>query len=421
VERFAVLPLLAAACLPAACAGDEGAGEQDTVVRVGTSHGLGELTPGPSRAGGAAYYVHELVYEPVSAYAEVGSIDGKTVTLVAKDTSRAEVLAENLIYHGLEDVRLLGALEVALSFRSAAIAEAAAKSFANGQHVVATGPFRIVSTDREIRLQAIRGDLAIDAIKIRSLDTTELWRRLHGRDIDVIPLLDEIHREQFEGMHSVRILDMPHSGFPSLIFNARTPRVADRAVRGRLARAIDRGAIARVACGRADCEAAFWLEDELPELVLHDEEVMLPATLELVVLETDSAAVLAAGVLRHQLRQEGVRLNIVTATIDDLLSPQLADYDLLLLPLPPSPARAAVYLEQFQVLPAGAEHFERARRIGGDEAWQRAFGAELPALPLYEMRAFAAIDGRFCGGSTPERASSWAWLAELHPCEVASR
>jgi hypothetical protein len=50
---------------------------------------------------------------------------------------------------------------------------------------------------------------------------------------------------------------------------------------------------------------------------------------------------------------------------------------------------------------------------------QRILEADVPSLPLYELRMFAAVDTRFCGGE-PRSATSWAWLADLRPCSEES-
>jgi hypothetical protein len=40
---------------------------------------------------------------------------------------------------------------------------------------------------------------------------------------------------------------------------------------------------------------------------------------------------------------------------------------------------------------------------------------DVPAIPLFEARVFAAVDARFCGG-IPASATSWFWLSDLYPC-----
>ena len=419
MERWAVSLLVAAAFWAAACAENDAEPEPEVLLRVGTSHGIGSFLPGASRTGGAAFYLDELLHEPVLRYAEVERARGKQVTLEARDPESADVLVEALAHHGLEHIERSKDGEVVASFRSTALAEEAALRFRSGWPAVATGPYRLSREDDIARLEARRSGMPIDAIEIQSLPTTELWRRLHGRDIDVIPILDAVHREQFEGMYSVRTLDLPVAGFPSLVFNARHPKLAQRDVRVRLATMLDREAIARVACGSEECVGRLWsIADGLTEDVSHAE---LPDELELLVLESDSSLVLAAEVVRHQLRAAGVKVKIVTAPLEALLGPSVVDYDVMLVPLPTSARHVGRYLEDFGFVdPAVSTRFDIARREDDERAWERALAAEMPAFPLFEGRHFAAVDGRFCGGN-PDRASSWKWLAELHPCEVASR
>ncbi len=47
---------------------------------------------------------------------------------------------------------------------------------------------------------------------------------------------------------------------------------------------------------------------------------------------------------------------------------------------------------------------------------QEILDRELPATVLFESRAFAAIDARFCGDVTPSPIS-WRWMADLHLCD----
>ncbi len=410
---------MAAAFWAAACTENDVEPKAEVLLRVGTSHGMGSFLPGASRTGGAAFYLDELLHEPILDYAEVDRVDGERIILQPEDAESAEVLVEALAHHGLDEVEHAADGEVLVTFRSAELAARAAIRWRNNRPAVATGPYRLSRNDESARLEARRAGMSIDAIEIQSLPTTELWRRLHGRDIDVIPILDAVHRAQFEDMYSVRTLDLPVAGYPSLVFNTRHPGLAERAVRARLATMLDREAIARVACGSEECVGRLWsIADGLTEDVSHAE---LPDELNLLVLESDSSLVLAAEVVRHQLRAAGLTVKIVTASLEELLGPGVVDYDLLLVPLP-APAELAVrYLEDFGTVDPGlSERLDIARDEDDERAWERALAAEMPAFPLFEGRHFAAVDSRFCGGN-PDRASSWAWLAELHPCEVASR
>ncbi len=395
------------------------AAEDDTEVhlRVATSHGLGAFTPGRERSGGAALYVRDLAFVPVTDYADIDRVEGDEVFLRPHSARSEQVLAEKLTYYRLDETLTRSGGMVVARFESPEAAAAAARAFRNDQPAVAQGPFYAASKGpTELELRSRRSEAAIDVIEVKSLPGSELWRRLLGRDVDLIPVMDARHREQFEGMETIRVRDLPAAGYESLVFNTRRPYVSDARVRARLAGLLNTEAIARVACGTAACRASSWAKPAPPDPATGSEPA-LPSTLNLAVLDTDSTLVLAADLIRYQLQGEGIEVEIDELPLDSLLSPSLTYYDGWLVPLPATPSDAIKALSGYGVLPDDEEMVSATRGIDDSpDAAAQALAEQIPALPLYETRYFAAIDARFCGES-PERATSWEWLADLYLCE----
>lgn len=402
------LTLVLAACV------DEAENKEEKVeLRVGTAHGLGEFLPSPRTSAGVAFYASELVFEPLEPYARVEGIEGSRVALKAGDPQKRALLVERLEFEALQDVYAEGERLYA-EFSSHLQAKRAAEAFAEGQPVVDSGPYRLDRAGESIGLEA-RGDRAlIDRIEIESFPTNELWRKLHGGRIDVIPMLNEIHREHFEGMESVRTLDLPAAGVFSLGFGAGEGWLGERENREYFANLLDRDAIAAVACGTADCRTDAWLEAS-PLDAPNARAAEIPDEIELQVFESESSMVRAGEAIRHQLRREGVEVDLSVTTDETLAREELAPA-LVLLPLGASPINAGRILAEFHFL----ENVEAEKEEDDEAFWRERIAEELPAIPLFEARYFAAIDASFCGGD-PTRASSWEWLAELHPCEGQTR
>lgn len=326
------------------------------------------------------------------------------------------LLREEFDYYGLESVTLEDQVVVA-TFGSPLVAESAARQLADDGPAVASGPFRLESVGERARLEARDDDVEVDAIEIRSLSTNQLWRQLHGGSIDVIPMLDELHRDRFLDMQSVRTLDLPISGYAAVVFLDESGWFSDPDNRSRFAGLIDREAVARVACGRADCA----VEDDV--WAFHERtrgrgstagELEWPGEVDLGVFEADSSMVLGANVLEHQLRAEGIQVEVTSTSSDEIRTGNHSE-GILLVPLASSPAGSGDILVRLGILDEG----DRAAGSSGAEEedyWRERFATEIPAVPLYEGRHFAAVDDRLCGGD-PDRASSWEWLADLRPCD----
>jgi hypothetical protein len=261
---------------------------------------------------------------------------------------------------------------------------------------------------------ASRDQTGIDRIKITAMPLHEAWRRLFARQLDVIPNMSWLYRPHFAGMHSVRTIDIAASSHMHLFFNTRLPAWADADLRRHVASIVEPAAVAATACGDPACAVRDW-KPAAPSA-----PVELPPALTIRVLSSESSAVTAAHALSYRLRlHHKVEISVEPVSIATLVgdSAEQADYALVLAPMGLlSSSDPALLLESLAAF-AGYESpaFIAAAERGDATEMQRILEEDVPSLPLYEMRTFAAVDARFCGGE-PTKATSWAWLADLHPC-----
>lgn len=261
-----------------------------------------------------------------------------------------------------------------------------------------------------------RGRTAIDRIHITAMPLHEAWRRLFAREIDVIPNMPWLYRPRFAGMRSVRTIDIPPSAHMHLFFNTRLPAWADHDLRRHVASLIEPVAVAAAACGDPACAVSAW-EPAAPTAT-----VELPAELTIRVLQSESSAVTAAHAISYRLRlHHQVEISVEPVSLAALADPaQRTEYALVLAPMAFLTSDPSLLVESLSVF-AGYQSpaFIAAAGRGDAAEMQRILEADAPSLPLYEMRTFAAVDARFCGG-TPRQATSWAWLADLGPCPQES-
>jgi hypothetical protein len=264
-----------------------------------------------------------------------------------------------------------------------------------------------------------RGNTAIDRIMITAMPLHEAWRRLFARQLDVIPNMSWLYRSHFAGMRSVRTIDIPASSHMHLFFNTRLPEWMDVDLRRHVASIVEPAAVAAAACGDPACAVSAW-KPAAPEA-----PVELPAALTIRVLSSESSAVTAAHALSYRLRRHHrVEISVEPVSIATLVgdSAERADYALVLAPMGLLTASdPALLLESLAAFAGYESHaFIAAAEHGDIDEMQRILEEDVPALPLYEMRTFAAVDARFCGGE-PSKATSWAWLADLRLCSEEER
>lgn len=353
----------------------------------------------------------ELVFEPTEAHVVFEAEAGNTITLERRpDSDRGlEELASALRGSGVEEVEV-NASEDALivHFETTEARRLARAPRALGFEL---GPYSVAEATSEAVVLSSRGPGAIDTIEVIAVPAAEQWRRLMARDVDVAPNVPSNYQLQFDGMESVRIIELPSDSSIALYVNPRSQQLGTVEARRALFGLIDSEAIAAEACGDQACVVASApLEFEGGEFEGSAEP------LELLVLASDTETITAARVIRHQLHRAGIAVEIEAAELSELVSQIMAgDYDLA---LAPSQSGGSIELIITQVGFWGwrDEALLDALTRSDLAAARARLASQAYSVDLFQQRAFAAVDASWCGGE-PKSAVSWEWLADLYPCE----
>jgi hypothetical protein len=391
-----------------------GAGEDPSdqvIFRVGATSGLSEFVHGENLSGSSAAAI-DLVRDRAREHVETIAREGSKLRLTRRASSpyTAEQLASSLRSERLVSARASGPDVIEAVFSDAATAARTQLSYLGFD----LGPFVVESQEPgRVRLRR-RGRSAIDMIDIVEVSASDEWRKLMARELDVMSSSPALFREQFAGMNSVRLLDIPATITATLYFNVRSPALENAAARRRIAAALNRAAIARVATG--DQGSAI-----RSAAIAADEATQLPARLSLLVLEGESATLLAASVIRHQLGQLNISVDIEAQPLEQVVARlDSGQHQLAILPLPKGQRRFGRFLSPSPEAPSMSgfsdPEYDGAVTSGDLARAQAILDREVPAIELYEVRTFAAIDSRFCGEVTPND-TSWRWMADLRPCE----
>ena len=385
--------------------------EHEVVLRVSAVAGLSELKPGLEVSGSSAAAL-DLVYDDVVRHVESMRADGSVVVLKRRRSSpySSQQLAAALRTDDLVSARALDADTIEARFSDEKTAGLVAQYDAAGFDL---GPYQVESQDDKHLRLVRRGEGGVDVIEAVPSTRADEWRKLLAHELDVVPLAASLYRQEFAGMASIRVLDIPPIDRAAMYFNVRSPQLADPRVRRRIAASIRREAIARVACGNASCAAPP---------VTAGEDVPVPGRLSLMCPEVDTHLRIAAKVLRYQLFQIGIDLEIdavpMAAYVDRL---RRGDYALALSPLTRAEHGFGFFLSPGhpKALPMtgfASPEYDAAVDRGDLATAQAILDRELPVTRLFDIRSFAAVDAAFCGDVTPS-SSSWLWLSQLHPCE----
>ena len=354
----------------------------------------------------------DLVFDQLDPHIESYRPQGATVILVRRASARhsAAELAALLRGKELLSARAVDEKTIEARFADDRTAALVAQYAGLGFDL---GPFQIEQQDENKISLVRRGDSRIDAIELIASSRSDEWRKLLAHELDVVPLAASVYRDEFAGMDSIRILDIPANDTAALYLNVRDPRLADVAVRRRIAGAIRRDAIARVACGSAGCA--------LPADV-GDSDAQTPPRLEVLVPDDFTTFQTAGKVLWHQLFTIGLELTITRAPVNDIVSRMIAGkYELALMPLTTVEHWYSFFLspghpKAMPLTGLASAEYDAAVDRNDLAAAKEIVAREVPATRLFELRSFAAVDASFCGQVTPQ-ASSWLWLSELYPCE----
>lgn len=398
-----------------ACAADGQDRAATSAFRVGATSGLTRLVPGDLN--GSTAVAADLVFESGPDLVASMQATGNRVEITRKPAARfsVEQLARSARFSGLVSARVVAADRFELTFDSASSARRLVDGGGLGFDM---GPFEVELEAHGLTRLRRRSGTGIPAIEISEVSSADEWRKFLARELDVMPSSPSLYREQFDGMESVRLVDVPPAVAAALFFNVRDPAVASAEIRRRIAAGLNRAAIARVVSG--DPSAASPVVPAEPA-----GSEALPARLSVLVPEDESSLILAASVLRHQLARQNIDLVVQALPLDEILRRcDAGSQQLFLAQLPlggrtfvrfVSPKQGARSLTGFAD-PA----FDAAVERGDLSAARGIFDREVPATMLYELRTFAAIDSRFCGEVTPSYIS-WRWMAELYPCDARRR
>ncbi|HKE16692.1 MAG TPA: ABC transporter substrate-binding protein [Kofleriaceae bacterium] len=396
--------------LLSACSGSSDGQAEDIVFRVGATAGLSAFIPGATLQGSSAAAA-DLIYELGTEHIE--GIERAGPRLILKRRARSRFTVQQLA-SSLRSQNLVSARAIAPDLIEAVFTDAASAERTDPWSLVFdVGPFKVESQSQGHARLRRRGRSAIDVIEIVEVSASDEWRKLMARELDVMSSSPALFREQFAGMASVRVLDIPATITATLFFNVHNPALAAVEVRRRIAAGLNREAIARVATGDASSAR--------PSQAGTQGAVRLPGRLSLLALEGDSTTVLAASVIRHQLGRLGVVVDVLPVSLEEFGSRlDSGSHELALGPLPKGDRRFGRFMTPGPTTPsmtgfADPDYDAAVRRQ--DLAQARAIlDREVPATELYEVRTFAAIDARFCGDVTPND-TSWRWMADLHLCQ----
>jgi len=385
----------------------------EVTLRVAASHGLSEFAPNENPSGSTAAAI-DLVWAPIHTHVLPPTVEGSTVTLRRRPGSpyTCKELADALAFPGIRNVTVGDGDEMVVEFENVA----RARAFAD-VGTFALGPYELASqTDGMVRLRS-REPRPIGAIDIVEVPLGDQWRRLLGHQIDVIPVAAAAYRGAFAGMRSIRVVDLPAQNTFGLAFNMERPELSEVCARRAIARALDHEAIATVACGSAECAV-----DAPAEGAMAADSCQAPRDLVLILMVGDSTGLVAGRTIRHQLRKVGISTSIEQVPLGELAERLRAgSFDLAFLPLSSERERSlyrfsrAGMAEGLNVSHYNNPAFDEALADGDLDRAEAVLRRDIPVIPLYEMRTFAAIDARFCGGK-PTSTRSWLWLADLRPC-----
>jgi hypothetical protein len=385
------------------------------VLRVSAPFGLSSLQDLNREIAGSSANALELMVDPVSRHAEVVRVDGSRVLYrVREGGPPATELAAALRAPGLQTTTVDASGNISAEFDTQAHANVATLPSGAG---FALGPYELEDENLQegwVKLRS-REHSAIDIIEVIAVDATEQWRRLHARNVDVVPASPSSSRDAYAGMSSVRTIDYPVTGCIAVLFNVRRAPIADVATRRELAAIIDPRAAAATACRDPDCASRLAVRPARTGKPL-------PPSLRILVLASDSVAVDVARVVRLQLEAAGVRVALQRVDIDQL-SEQIksADFELMIGPLPYGPGVFPFVQGDSPLNMIGWSNTDLDAAIARNDvdAVMEILATEVPILPLVDDRQFAVVDSRLCGGRPID--ASWRWLADVYPCDAESR
>lgn len=396
----------------AGCSNAEDRHQRSSLVRVSSSAGIATLTPGAGQAGDTAAAL-DLVFEFTKDYATAQRVDDLSVVFVpnSSDVMSADALASVFVCAGAEDRRVTES-RFFVRFSNARQAEFALSGYCG----LDTGPFFVQDESADGVTLRRRSGTGVERIEIVRTTRSEEWRRLMARQIEVVPRLDSGERDQLSQLGSIRMVDITGINGFGLFFQTTNSPWTDVVARRALASAIDTRALGRMVCGAHECGLPTPSWGGQPMGVLPDEAVLL-------LLEGESTHETVGRVLRHQLRRVGLNLRIEELPLNEYIPRIMSgQFELTIVPLASNRRRRArlhlssTHRESTNLTGYSNQEYDAAFDRDDNAAMAEILARDVPLVPLYEPRDFAAIDGTLCGDVQPS-STSWRWIADLHPCE----
>lgn len=395
-------------------------------LRVAATSGLSSFRARQPQ--GATPHAMELVYAQLSEHAEIVKRgDDKRLLRPHKPSQNASAaLCRALAVAEPVDAKTASPEGCLLSFASP---QAASEFDSHRRHLLATGPYQL-HREFDTHGQVLAADAPVDArpigaiefranpgraaadIHVQSMPLNQAWRQLFAGQIDVVPNMSWLYRERFRGIASVRLLDIPVTANMHLCFNTRRSQWADVHLRREVARVIEPDAVAKLACGEPSCRVPDW------EIPAPEAPTEIPPHITILALDMHSSAVIAARAISYRLRRHyGIEVDVHVVDIAELAArAEGTEHDMTIVPM----GLLGVSNNLTRPLASHAgyapDDFTKAAAIDDTAAMRTILKRDAPLVPLFQIRTFAAVDGAYCGGA-PERSTSWAWLADLYPCD----
>lgn len=358
----------------------------------------------------------DLVYVPLARHFNSARVVGSRVELVRKSDSPfdSEALAASFTDDGVVSVRSTPAgIEVLFGDPDQAARVGLEAT------LLALGPYTVASySPEELVLRRRAAGSGPDTIEAVSMGTAEEeWRRLLGREVDIVPSASPAHLRYLREVPSVRVRPVAHPATAALWFNTRGgSRFADARLRQAIARTIRRRAIAEVVTGDAD--SAVLVQEDIQSARALLAAVGKAPTFTVLVPDSFSDFQRVALVLHQQLAIVNAEVTIAIVTVGELQQRSMnGDFDALLLWGELTP-RTWPYLVSTSIgdfCGYASKEFDAAAAARDERRARAILETDVPFTPLYVQNDGVALDAALCGAH-PQYTYDLSWLADVHRC-----
>ena len=406
--------MVALAGIIAGCTSDTSTGRTGREITVGATRGLTsfKLTASPSGSSAHAAY---LIYDEVKAHVDSATRDGQIVRMHKRPDSSLPIskLAQTFRFEGL----LATAVENSEIVATFSEEESAARVATLTHGGFALGPFTLQSFDNGTATLVRKSAHPIERLVIREVSASDEWRHFLGGTLSVIPLVSLSYLHHLGTVPSVKIVDYPVEHSMGLLFNTRKPPFADVQMRHYLASLLDRKAISRVLYGDESQAQQMTAQEGLQ---LSSSAISSPLLLPFLVTDSDTAR--TASIIRFQLAEHGVEVELIPLEMKELV--QLCSegrFDLTLLPIPTGRRGNDRFLssehpEAGNITGYANPEFDKAFDQNRVAAMKKILERDLPVTLLFKEQFFAAIRSDLCLDGQPDP-KSWRWISDLYPCD----